>query len=48
MLIHVEGVQPNCPQHITPRWSEPELEPALRPLRARLAELEEENARLRG
>jgi predicted pyridoxine 5'-phosphate oxidase superfamily flavin-nucleotide-binding protein len=48
VLIHVEGVQPNCPQHITPRWSEPELEEALRPLRRRLAELEAEYARLRG
>jgi predicted pyridoxine 5'-phosphate oxidase superfamily flavin-nucleotide-binding protein len=47
VLIHVEGVQPNCPQHITPRWSEAELEEALRPLRTRLVELEEENARLR-
>jgi uncharacterized protein len=47
VLIHVEGVQPNCPQHITPRWSEPELAEALAPLRARLAELEAENARLR-
>ena len=47
VLIHVEGVQPNCPQHITPRWSEPELAEALAPLRERLAELEAENARLR-
>ncbi|MHA6781587.1 pyridoxamine 5'-phosphate oxidase family protein [Pseudonocardia saturnea] len=47
VLIHVEGVQPNCPQHITPRWSEPELAGALAPLRSRLAELEAENAALR-
>ncbi|MBW0118566.1 pyridoxamine 5'-phosphate oxidase family protein [Pseudonocardia abyssalis] len=47
VLIHVEGVQPNCPQHITPRWSEAELTDALRPLRERLAALEAENARLR-
>ena len=45
--IRVEGVDWNCPQHITPRWSAAELEPALAPLRARLAELEAENARLR-
>ena len=45
--IRVEGVSWNCPQHITPRWSAAELEPALAPLRARLAALEEENARLR-
>ncbi len=47
VIIHVEGVQPNCPQHITPRWSEPELATALATLRERLAELEAENARLR-
>lgn len=45
--IRVEGLDWNCPQHITPRWSAAELEPALAPLRARLAELEAENARLR-
>ena len=45
--IRVEGVDWNCPQHITPRWSAAELEPELAPLRARLAELEAENARLR-
>ncbi|MBC8091215.1 MAG: pyridoxamine 5'-phosphate oxidase family protein [Pseudonocardia sp.] len=47
VLIHVEGVQPNCPQHITPRWNEAELADALAPLHARLQELERENARLR-
>lgn len=47
MLIHVEGVAQNCPQHITPRWTETELADALQPLRSRLAELEAENARLR-
>lgn len=47
VLIHVEGVQRNCPQHITPRFSEAELAGALAPLRERLAELEAENARLR-
>ncbi|GAA3240144.1 pyridoxamine 5'-phosphate oxidase family protein [Pseudonocardia petroleophila] len=48
VLIHVEGVQQNCPQHITPRWSEAELADALAPMRERIAELEAENARLRG
>lgn len=47
VLIHVEGVQPNCPQHITPRWNEAELADALAPLHARLQELERENAQLR-
>ena len=46
MLIHLEGFDWNCPQHITPRFTEAELAPALAPIRARLAELEAENARL--
>ncbi len=47
MLIHVEAFDWNCPQHITPRYTADELEPAIAPLRARLAELEAENASLR-
>jgi predicted pyridoxine 5'-phosphate oxidase superfamily flavin-nucleotide-binding protein len=47
ILIHVEGFDWNCPQHITPRYTLEELEPSLAPLRARLQELEAENARLR-
>ena len=46
-LITVEACDFNCPQHITPRFSEAELAEALAPLRSRLAELEAENARLR-
>jgi predicted pyridoxine 5'-phosphate oxidase superfamily flavin-nucleotide-binding protein len=38
----------NCPQHITPRFTAAEIEAAVAPLRARLADLETENARLRG
>jgi len=38
----------NCPQHITPRFTEAEIAAAIAPLRARLAELETENSRLRG
>ncbi|MCR5878913.1 pyridoxamine 5'-phosphate oxidase family protein [Phenylobacterium sp. J367] len=37
----------NCPQHITPRFTEAELAVALQPLQARLAELEAENRALR-
>lgn len=37
----------NCPQHITPRFTEEEVGMAVRPLRERLAELEAENAELR-
>lgn len=38
----------NCPQHITPRFTEAELESALAPVRARIDALEEENRILRG
>jgi hypothetical protein len=37
----------NCPQHITPRFTEQEIDEAVRPLRDRLAQLETENAELR-
>lgn len=47
IVIHVEGFDWNCPQHITPRYTSSELEPALAPLRQRLESLEAENARLR-
>src|SRR5215472_12567525 len=42
ILIHVAGFNWNCPQHITPRYTLAELEPALTPLRNRLAALEAE------
>jgi predicted pyridoxine 5'-phosphate oxidase superfamily flavin-nucleotide-binding protein len=47
ILIHVEGFDWNCPQHITPRYTLEELEPKLAPLRQRLQDLEAENAALR-
>lgn len=47
ITIKVEAFDWNCPQHITPRFSEAELAPALAPVRQRLEELEAENARLR-
>jgi hypothetical protein len=47
ILIHVSGFNWNCPQHITPRYTLAELEPALAPLHKRLAALEAENAELR-
>ena len=37
----------NCPQHITPRFTEAEIERAVQPLRERLEGLEAENRRLR-
>ncbi len=47
LIIHLAAFDWNCPQHITPRFSEAELEPALAPLRARLEALEAENQALR-
>ena len=37
----------NCPQHITPRFTEQEVNTAVRPLHDRIAQLEAENAALR-
>ena len=47
LIIHLAAFDWNCPQHIVPRFSEAELEPALAPFRARLEALEEENKALR-
>ncbi len=46
-VLKLETFDWNCPQHITPRFTAAELEPALAPLRARLEALEAENAALR-
>jgi hypothetical protein len=48
MVIHVEGFDWNCPQHITPRYTQEELMGTLEPVRRRMEALEAENARLRG
>ncbi len=47
LIIHLTAFDWNCPQHIVPRFSEAELEPALAPFRARLEALEAENQALR-
>jgi uncharacterized protein len=47
ILINVEAFDWNCPQHITPRYTQAELEEILEPMRRRLEALEEENKRLR-
>jgi predicted pyridoxine 5'-phosphate oxidase superfamily flavin-nucleotide-binding protein len=47
ILIHVEAFDWNCQQHITPRYSEPELAKVLEPMRQRLEALEAENERLK-
>jgi predicted pyridoxine 5'-phosphate oxidase superfamily flavin-nucleotide-binding protein len=44
-VIDVEAFDWNCPQHITPRYTLEELEPAIGALKARIAELEAELAR---
>jgi hypothetical protein len=47
LVIEVAGFDWNCPQHITPRFTEAEITAAVAPLRERIAALEAENARLR-
>jgi predicted pyridoxine 5'-phosphate oxidase superfamily flavin-nucleotide-binding protein len=47
LLLHLEAFDWNCPQHITPRFTEAEIATAVAPLHRRLAELEAENATLR-
>ncbi len=40
MLIHVAAFDWNCPQHITPRFTQEQVETAIEPLRQRIADLE--------
>jgi predicted pyridoxine 5'-phosphate oxidase superfamily flavin-nucleotide-binding protein len=40
MLIHVAAFDWNCPQHITPRFTQEQVETAVEPLRQRIAALE--------
>jgi hypothetical protein len=47
LLFHLDAFDWNCPQHITPRFSEAEIDAALAPVRDRLAQLEAENKTLR-
>jgi len=47
IVIHVEAFDWNCPQHITPRYTEEEIAAMLEPMRRRLDTLEAENKRLR-
>lgn len=46
-VLHVEAFDWNCPQHITPRWTEAEIGAAMAPLHERLAQLEAENRALK-
>jgi uncharacterized protein len=47
LVLHLEAFDWNCPQHITPRFTEREIAAAIEPLRDRLHALEAENAELR-
>src|ERR1700744_2666725 len=47
MLIHLQNFDWNCPQHITPRFTQAELETALEPIRKRLIDLQQENENLK-
>ena len=47
LLLHLAAFDWNCPQHITPRFTEGEIAEVVRPLRERLAALEAENTALR-
>ena len=46
-VIRVEGFDWNCPQHITPRFTEEQIRQGLAPFERRLEELERENENLR-
>jgi predicted pyridoxine 5'-phosphate oxidase superfamily flavin-nucleotide-binding protein len=46
-VLHLEAFAWNCPQHITPRFTEQEIAAAFAPVRARIAQLEAENKMLR-
>ncbi len=46
-VLHLEAFDWNCPQHITPRFTEGDLETAFAPVRERLEQLETENRILR-
>jgi len=48
LVLHVEAWDVNCPQHITRRYSEADIEAAFGKLQARIGELEAEVARLGG
>jgi predicted pyridoxine 5'-phosphate oxidase superfamily flavin-nucleotide-binding protein len=47
LLLRLTAFDWNCPQHITPRFTEGEIARAVQPLRDRLAALEKENDELR-
>jgi hypothetical protein len=46
LVFHLEAFDWNCPQHITPRFTQTELEPVLASARDRIEALESENRQL--
>ncbi len=48
VVFEIEGWDVNCPQHITPRYTEGQIAPALAKLQARIDALEAEVKELRG
>ncbi len=46
-VIREEAFDWNCPQHISPRFTEDEIQKALVPIETRMQELEQDNKRLR-
>ena len=46
VVYHIEAFDRNCPQHMTPRWTEEELAPGISEWQARISEPEQENQRL--
>ena len=46
-VVHVEAYDWNCPQHITPRYSEEELRDGMKDVEKRIQALEQENSSLR-
>src|SRR5580700_5762356 len=47
LLFHLDAFDLNCPQHISQRFTEAEIDTALAPVRDRLAQLKAENKALR-
>jgi predicted pyridoxine 5'-phosphate oxidase superfamily flavin-nucleotide-binding protein len=47
-LLKIEGFDWNCPQHITPRFTEEDVPVSVAPLLAKIDALEKENRELRG
>jgi len=48
LVFTIEAWDVNCPQHITPRFTQDDIEPAIGSLKARIAQLETELATLNG